>query len=143
MPQPIDLYGQTTLEAMNDVAELSLITRYLREISKQFKNEADIDLREATPRAVRSLESASEAAHALLDVTLSHYAEEKLIQQLAKVRREHLDLLTRATKAARLMAEQEDDAYESMTLKSFIRPQIQFRLEAMVARWNAITVTVA
>jgi hypothetical protein len=141
MPQPIDLYGQATLEAMNDIAELILITRSLREISKQFRKEVDIDFCEAKPRAVRILESASEAAHTLLDAALDHYSEEKLIKQLGKARREHLALLTKAASAARLMAEQEDAAYESTPLKSFIRPQVQIRLEALVARWKATTVT--
>lgn len=138
MPTQHDIYGSSTLEALNEIAELLAIARSLREIKAQFKNHPHIDFKVATKNAVSILKILRAASVDLLKVSFSTNDEERLRQMFILARREHSANLLRAVQLADELNDQEFSALEGDGIKAnFVLLKVLNPLRGVAGGWSA------
>ena len=135
---PTELFGVKIIDAMNDIAELILVSRSIHDIRARFRNDIEIDYQLARPRANRIGNAARDIAQLLLTAVQRGTTQEDIDSRIGEIRTSKLELIHGAVHDAELLARQESDANDQVNIsKSGVVPlRILAPLEHLAAKWT-------
>lgn len=131
-------YGEETVEAMHEIAQLIYITRAVREIRDQFLNAPGFAWDEASPQGNEILKVTREASQELLAAVLGGKTHAEISSRVDGVRRAYAGDFERLTRDAKSLADMETEAFGGKSASgNWVRTLVLKPLMNVAERWSA------